>query len=219
MKKKKLKLKKETKKSIAIVINMILIILGILGYISHIKEYGRFDFQYYTLDCNLFAMIVEMILIYYMTLEDKVPKWVQLLKYMSVLALVVTFLVVVFILEPQYEYGYDWFLFHGSSLYYHTLVPILGFISFVFFEDYKFNKKDSCLVMIFTIIYAIIAITANAIGAWDGPYPFLRVRSNPWHISVLWTVAILGGALALSFLINLLKKVTNKSRKEKEIWK
>ena len=91
MKKKKLKLKKETKKSIAIVINMILIILGILGYISHIKEFGRFDFQYYTLDCNLFAMIVEMILIYYMTLEDKVPKWVQLLKYMSILALVVTF--------------------------------------------------------------------------------------------------------------------------------
>ena len=113
--------------------------------------------------------------------NNEIPKWVSILKYASTLSLLVTFLVVVFILTPYY--GKDiiiWIFFEGSNLFYHTLCPIITFISFTFFESHKINGiKDNFKALYFTLIYAAVFITLNILKVYEGPYPFLMVYKQP----------------------------------------
>lgn len=212
---KKQKKKIELKKNISIIVNMALIILGLIGFIETIKILGKFDIKYYTLDSNLLAIVVELLYLYFVVVEEKIPRWLQLLKYVVVLSLVITFIVVVLVLVPMDNYRYGYYLFYSSQLYYHTLCPILAFISFMFLENYSYEKKDRFYALSFTIIYAIIAIVLNLIGVINGPYPFLKIRLNPWYVSIMWLVVILGMAYLLSNLLYYLKKKTSKNFKYK----
>ena len=94
----------------------------------------------------------------------------------------------------------------GSMLYYHTICPILAFVSFIFFEKNKISGlKDNIRALYFTIIYTILIITFNIFGFVEGPYPFLMIKKNSIIESIIWLLVIDGGAFALSYLIMLLK--------------
>ena len=212
---KKQKKKIELKKNISIIINMVLIILGIIGFIETIRMLGKYDITYYTLDSNLLAIFVEILYLYFLVIKEKIPRWLQLLKYIATLSLVITFVVVVLVLAPLENNNYRYFLLYGSQLYYHTLCPIIAFISFLFLENYKYEKKDILYALSFTIIYAIISILLNCIGVMNGPYPFLKVRINPWYISILWFIVILGLSYLLSYFLYYSKNLINKNTKYK----
>ena len=212
---KKQKKKVELKKNLSIIINMLLIILGIIGFIETIEMLGKFDIKYYTQDSNLLAIFVEMLYIYFLVVKEKVPKWVQVLKYIATLSLVITFVVVVLILAPLGNYNYGYFLFYSLQLYYHTLCPIIAFISFAFIEDYSFERKHKWYAMLFTLIYAIIAIIFNILGIMDGPYVFLRVTVNPWYISLMWTAIIFVLVYLLSSFLFCIKNVNKKQKSYK----
>ena len=111
----------------------------------------------------------------------------------------VTFIVVVFILTPYY--GKDiiiWIFFLESNLFYHTLCPIITFISFMFFESHKIKGiKDNFRAIYFTIAYAIVFITLNILKVYEGPYPFLMVYKQPVYMSIIWFILIVGGAFRI----------------------
>ncbi len=49
-------------------------------------------------------------------------------------------------------------------------------------------------------------VILNVLSVWDGHYPFLRVHEQPFGISVLWFILILGGAYAAAVLMKKLRE-------------
>ena len=87
--------------------------------------------------------IVKIIDIFYTINNKKIPKWLRLLKYSSVVSLSITFLVVLFILFPMSGFNvYGMFLF-GTLLYHHLICPILCFVTFIFYDEiYDFIRSE-----------------------------------------------------------------------------
>ena len=194
------------KEKSAIILNLLLVIFEIIGLIVYMSNNKYFQFEYYTQDSNLFALVIGIIYLVFLLAKKEIPKWLGMLKYMSVLSLTITFLVVVFILSPMYNFNYVWMMTSSSMLYYHTICPILAFVSFIFFEKNKISGlKDNIRALYFTIIYTILIIIFNIIGFVEGPYPFLMIKKNSIIESIIWLLVIDGGAFALSYLIMLLK--------------
>ena len=196
------------KKKLAICFTILLIVLELIGFVITIKNNHRVDFAYYTEDSNCLSLIASCFTLFYLFQKD-VPKPVQILKFMSVVGLSLTFLVVLFILIPMYDFNFKWFLLEGDLLYFHLLCPIVAFISFVFFEEHHFEKKDCLYAGLFTVIYSIILIVLNIIGVVEGPYPFLMVRKQSIFASILWGVLILGISYGIPFGIKKIKDVLN----------
>ena len=210
MNKTKIKIDKNTT---ALALNVVLVVLGIIGFIRTITGLGYPAWEYYTQLSNYFALISAAIYVVFLirNIKDKskeIPKWVSILKYTSTLSLLVTFLVVVFILTPYY--GKDiiiWIFFEGSNLFYHTLCPIITFISFILFESHNIKGiKDNFRAVYFTIAYAIVFITLNILKVYEGPYPFLMVYKQPVYMSIVWFILIVGGAFGLGKLIMWVKE-------------
>lgn len=222
----------EEKETKALALNVILIIFGIMGFIRTLIGMGNPAIEYYTQLSNYFALISATIYTFYLLkirkerekskvkenenkektiIDTTIPKWVSILKYSSTLSLLVTFLVVLFILLPIYGLKiFVWLFFLGSNLFYHTLCPILTFISFMFFEKHNIKGlRDNFRAIYFTIIYAAIFITLNILKVVEGPYPFLMVYKQPVYMSIIWFIVIVGGAFGLSMLIMKIKNKQN----------
>ncbi len=194
------------KNKIAIVLNILIIILEIVGLVISTKAGGRLLIEYYTEDSNILLLIAASIYTLYLLNKKKIPRWLSILKHMAVLGVAITFLVVVFILAPMYNFNYSWMLFGGAMAYHHTLCPILAIISYIFFENNKIKKKDIPYTMIFTIAYTIILIICNILHIIEGPYPFLLIYKQPVYMSILWILIIDGGAYLLSKGLYITKK-------------
>lgn len=194
------------RKSIDIVLNVLFVILEIIGIFVTINNIGFFDIVYYTHDSNLFALIVTIIYLYYKISKKEIPRIIHGLRFSSTICLMVTFLVVVFVLIPSYNFNFKWLLFKGANLYFHLFCPILLFILYVFFDlEYKYKRIDYLKVIIPTIFYALVLIILNIINLVEGPYPFLLVHKNPIYMSVIWFIVIVGGALLLSYVLSIIK--------------
>ena len=194
------------KNKIAIILNILIIILEIVGLVISTKSGGRLLIEYYTEDSNILLLIAASIYTLYLLNKKKIPRWLSILKHMAVLGVAITFLVVVFILAPMYNFNYGWMLFGGAMAYHHTLCPILAIISYIFFENNKIKKKDIPYTMIFTFAYTIILIICNILHIIEGPYPFLLIYKQPVYMSILWILIIDGGAYLLSKGLYITKK-------------
>lgn len=194
------------KKVITIILNIVLIVLEIIGLVMTFRNLGwRESIKYYTELSNILGLLSSILLVCFL-LSGKVPRSVKLFRFISVLSLSVTFLVVLFVLGPMYGFDYKFLLFSGSMLFSHLLCPILMFISFIFLEEGKFEKGDCLIANALTIIYAIVMITLNILNKVDGPYPFLRVRHQNIFASIIWIILIVGGSYWLSRGIRKLKE-------------
>ena len=196
------------RRSKAIFINIVLIILEIIGIIMGFIEGGVPVFKYYTQESNILCLISSIIVLFYLIKNKKYSKSVSLFRYISVVCLTITCLVVIFVLAPMYNFDYYWLLYRNSSLYLHLLCPLLSVISFLFFEDHNLKDKyDSIRGLYYTIFYAIVAILLNIIGLLEGPYPFLMIRKNGVILSIIWLIIMIG----ISYLISFgLLKIKNK---------
>ncbi|MBP5332378.1 MAG: hypothetical protein J6Y89_11065 [Lachnospiraceae bacterium] len=213
-----------TKKLLALSLNLLIFILGILGCVSEFAHGGLPIVRFYTFDSNFIGMISSGILSAFLIInfindKKKPPKWAIMFKYLSAAVLSVTFLVVVFVLSPMYAdlYGslsgsYFAMLLKGDMLYQHFLCPVLAIISVLFTdpsigpETPLLGKKNSpaaaALIGVCpTVIYAIITITLNITGYLTGPYPFLMVRSQPVWATVMWCTVIVGLAYVIAYLL------------------
>ena len=144
-----------------LILNIIMIILEIAGLITTLITLGNIELQYYTECSNILMLITSSIYTYYLLNNKNIPKWLEILYHMAVLGLTITFLVVILILAPMYNFIYGWLLFSGAMLYYHTLCPILAIITYIFFADNHLNKHEIIYTMLFTIIYSVVIIICN----------------------------------------------------------
>lgn len=206
------------KRIISAILNIIIVIFEIIAGVLSFKTNQFKMFVFYTEDSNYFAGFASLLLAIFqiksiLHKKGEIPISVKILKYISVCLLMITFTVVIFILCPMYGGldAYKIMLLSGSMLYQHLLCPILSFISFAFFErGFELNKKATFIALIPTCIYAIILILLNVFEIVKGPYPFLMVYNQPFYISCLWVLLILGIAFVFA---NIIWKLNNETQK------
>ena len=199
------------KKKVSLLLNILIVILEIIGLIINYKTMNRISIEYYTIDSNILALCSSLILIIYLLTNKKIPRWLSLFKYISVIGLSVTLLVVLFILIPMGNFDYYTYLISNSMLYQHTLCPIIGIVTFLFFDNLgKYYKKDILIGLIFTIIYSIVLIILNVLNIVNGPYPFLMVRTQSILSSIIWFVVIYLLAFIISHSLRVLYLKQNK---------
>ena len=204
---------KYSKFKVAYYLNIVLVVLGVVGLIVSIINNGLGLFSYYTQDSNILGLLSSLLFVVtgYESFKSKMVKtnnFVAKFRFMATACMCLTFLVVIFVLIPAAGFKWTgWYLFSGANLYYHTLCPIISFISFMFFENVvNLRFVNTVINFIPTVIYAIITITLNALNIMYGPYPFLKVHEQSIAMSVVWFILIVGGSWGLSILVYILKK-------------
>ncbi len=197
------------RKKLAILLNSLIVIFEIIAVYISVKAHGRYPFEYYTDLSNLLALFTSLLFTYYLVFKTYVPRYVNVLKYASTVGLILTFLVVVFILAPMYRFDYIYLFTHEAMFFTHLICPVLGAITFIFFDGIKVTTKDMHYSMYPTFIYAFVLIALNACAFFDGPYPFLRVRNQSILASVLWFLLI----MFICNVIALVLRLTNRKTK------
>ena len=192
-------------KNINIIINLVIAILEIIGFILVFSELGLTSFEYYTEDSNLLLLISSIIFLIYISKNKELPKWFESFRFIAVVSTTLTLIIVLTVLSWTTDLGLYHLLFNGSMLYHHTLCPVLAILSFVLLE--KYETINTVKGLYFTIICAVIMIILNVLKIVEGPYPFLMVYKQPIFHSILWTVVILAITYAIALI---LKKVNEK---------
>lgn len=193
------------KKKISIGLNILIVFVEILGLVLCFNELGLNSFAYYTLLSNVYLLISCILFLFKNKIKSRI---VDIMKFGSTLSVLITFIVVIFILGPNKDLTYHFLLLEGANMYYHLICPVLGVITFLFFDDIKISGiKDVVGAFLFTIIYSIVILLLNIFKVIVGPYHFLRIYENPIYMSLFWIIIILGGAFLLGMC---LEKVKNK---------
>ena len=196
---------KTTHKNINILINLLIIILEIMGFVLVFKEMGITSLEYYTEDSNLLLLLSSIIILIQISKNNEIPSWFKSFRYIAIVSTTLTLIIVLTVLSWTTELGLHHLLFHESTLYHHRLCPVLAIISFVFLERYE--NLHAIQGLYFTAIYGIIMISLNILKIVKGPYPFLLVHNQPIIHSIIWTVLIFAITYAIS---SILKKVNGK---------
>lgn len=196
---------KITHKNINILINLLIIILEIMGFVLVFKEMGITSLEYYTEDSNLLLLLSSIILLIQISKNNEIPSWFKSFRYIAIVSTTLTLIIVLTVLSWTTELGLYHLLFHESMLYHHTVCPVLAIISFVFLERYE--NLHAIQGLYFTAIYGIIMISLNALKIVKGPYPFLLVHNQPIIHSIIWTALIFAITYAIALI---LKKVNGK---------
>ena len=189
-----------SKKKLALIINIIIIIAELFAFGRSLLVDHAIAVEYYTNDSNIIALISSLLFVIF---YNKDREFIKDIRFVATSCLTVTFLVVIFILCPMYDFNYKLLMFTDNFFILHTLVPILSIISYTTLED-RSNKNYLCLL--FTLIYGTILIILNILKVVDGPYPFLKITSQSLFMSLLWGIIIIGGSYVIGLGLNHLNK-------------
>ena len=191
------------KKKLYLIINILIVILELISFITIYKNNNHISIEYYTEESNILAFITCTIFTIYLIFNKKIPKWLVLLKYTSTICLTLTFLVVLLILAPMFDFDYIGMFFKGIMLYHHFLCPVLAIVSFLLLDDLgDLPDNYSIKGLYLTFIYAFVLIILNIFDVVKGPYPFLMVKNQSILASIIWLIIIIG----LSYLIAIILK-------------
>ncbi len=178
--------------SLAVVISEIICL--IIGW----KAIGKTMFIYYTILSNCMAAASTSLLLAAQAGAGIVSgSFLADFRYLSVCMMTMTCLVVIFVLLPMSK-GPDErrALFAGTQFFYHLLCPVLTFVSYIFWEE---HSGAWYLPAIATVIYGLITMYFNYTGKLDGPYPFVRVRSQSRTATAVWIVVMFGVIAGIAF--------------------
>lgn len=167
-----------------------------------------FRYFLFTTDSNIFCALTALIAAVYEAKilsgkSDKLPMAVVALKFAGTVAVMLTFCVVAFFLGPMDNF-FTW-MFGGTSIYMHTLGPVLAFISFVFLENgvilpKKLIPVGAISAVIYGIVYLImVVVIGENNGGWIDFYHFNM--GGFWYISFTVVFAVTNGLAALVRLI------------------
>ncbi len=167
------------------ILNLIIVILEIIAFSKSLKWHGvRKSFIFYTQISNLLTFIAAFSLVILGPKEQ-----VEVLRYLSVCMLVMTFFVTACILVPMSGKPKE-LLFSGSGLFHHLLIPIISTISYLFIER-RAAFHWIWLPAVVTLIYGLIMLRLNYLDLVQGPYPFFMIKRNGIKATVIWMVALM----------------------------
>ena len=195
------------KKKIALIINIAILIFELIGFGKSIFVNHNIAVEYYTNDSNIIALISSILFIIF---YKKDREFIKDIRFVATSCLTVTFLVVIFVLAPMFNFNYKLLMFTDNFLVFHTLVPILSIVSYIVFED---RSEKPYLCLLFTSIYSIVLVILNVLNLVDGPYPFLKVNNQSLLMTLLWGVLIIGGSYVIGLTLNGINKALKGAKK------
>lgn len=154
--------------NICIVLLVLFSVITMFLGIDFMKKEGTLEvkgiemFRFFTIDSNVLMGISSLIMVVaqlsvFLGYKNDIANYVYIIKLMGTSAVMLTFLVTVFFLIPQYKN--PMVLFYNSNLFFHLIIPILAFISFVFFEKTESISLINTLFGVLpTFLYAIYYI-------------------------------------------------------------
>ena len=206
---------------LALMANATIVILELAALALSLMEHGLGNFAFYTQDSNYLAAAASLIYCIHAVKSlrgEEIPQWVGSLRYISVSCLIVTLFVVLLVLMPMSGENALFMLYGGSMLYQHTICPVLAAVSFFALEGWApFPKRDIVKALIPTLAYALVAVILNILRVIEDPYPFLMVYAQPWYMSVLWCVVILGIAAILALSVRSLHNFIVKAKSKEKL--
>ncbi|MBQ5490497.1 MAG: hypothetical protein IIT68_00355 [Treponema sp.] len=157
-----------TKQKLSLVFNLLIFVLAAFSAVamfvgfSFMGESSRFtaigfeEFKYFTVDSNVFAGLVSLLIVLRILCkkETKSPLWLSVLKLAATTAVTLTMMVTVFFLAPTSSGGY-FSLFLNSNLFMHLIIPLLCIVSFVFFEPCNIPFKLTVTAAVPMLLYAV----------------------------------------------------------------
>lgn len=111
-------------------------------------------FRFYTVDSNVLAGIVSLLMVIVESKKKEIPNWLMVLKLISTSAITLTMIVTICFLSPQYGRNF-YILFMNSNLFMHLIIPVLCIRSFVKVEKSNIPFKTSFLGLLPMVFYAI----------------------------------------------------------------
>ena len=200
------------KKKASLLFNILIVLFEILGIIETIILNHKISFEYYTEDSNILALVSSFLFVIYLLKKNRIPRWLQVFKYMTTICLTITFVVVITVLGPMNNFDYSFLLFSKALFIQHLICPTLAFITFTLFDDIKpLHIIDNVIGLLLTLVYSLVLIILNLFEIVTGPYPFLMVREQELSMSIAWSIAL----FAMSYLIALLLRVLAKRNYDK----
>ena len=196
---------------ISFILNILVFLLVITGTIimltigsGALTDNKLTVFKYFTFQSNVFMGIVAFVYGYYQMLilmkkKDKLPHVLLVFNYVGVVAVGVTFIIVITVLGPGY--GYDK-MYNNANLFFHALVPITAIINYLFFEKEMVIKfKETPIAMtptvLYGIVYFIVVASLNAYG--DLKIDFYGFGAQGPFMGALYFLII----IAISYVIGL----------------
>ncbi len=175
--------------------NIVIIILEIIGLGISIKSRKAEVFVYYTQLANMVTLLSSAVF-----LAAKGSPAAAVLRYLSTVMLVMTFLITVAVLVPQMEDGFRKLMLSGNGLYHHTLCPVISVASYVLWEP---HAGVWLLPTALTFVYGLVMLYLNYRKKYDGPYPFFRVYDQSAAATVIWMAALTGLIALISLAVRL----------------
>ena len=215
----------ERTKKIALVLNIVVLIMALVGsilcfgeiYIMETKaiEHGIKLLKFFTLQSNILAGLVALAFIIFLAREQKskklIPKVVYLLKYIATIDLIITFLVVALFLGFIVSEGY-FSLYTNANFFFHFAIPILCVISFVWFEGVPTLKLKHTFIgvahlAVYAVFYMAVVLTHFKDGAVDIYYDWYAFAQKGILIAFISAIIVLSLGYLVSFAIY---KIINK---------
>ena len=194
----------------ALIFNILLLIMEIIGAILCFIEGGKINLKFYTNWSNIIGLISASLFIINYIIKEKNNAFNSVVKYTKLTAtvcLTVTFLVVTFMFVPMDHFNYYKLAIKGNFFSFHCLSPIICFITFTFFEKYDFTYIKSTIIgMIFTILYSVIICILILAKKVSAPYPFLDLYAYSVIVNVITLTGMLLAITGLTLLLILIKK-------------
>ncbi|MCR4788940.1 MAG: hypothetical protein K5888_10155 [Lachnospiraceae bacterium] len=167
------------------ILNLVIVILELIAFRIVRKNRSLVKgLIFYTQLSNIMALISSLLLVIFGQRH-----FVGILRLLSVSMLTMTFFVTAFILVPMSGKLKE-FMFSGSGLYHHLIIPVLSVLSYRFAED-RVSMAWIALPVIVTLIYGIVMVYLNATEKVDGPYPFFQIKRLGAKATVLWMAVLL----------------------------
>ena len=197
----------------ALILNILVVIATTaitVSYYFHsnnpLVETGLDSYKFFTTDSNILAAISALVMIPYEIgilrgKRDKLPHAAVVFKFVGMVAVMLTFLTVIFLLLPVYDAG---FLLLGTAFHMHLAGPLIALVTFLFLEtDSKIRFPETFLAVIPSAVYGAVYLTEVVIigeqnGGWMDFYTFNR--GGYWYIT---SVVIIG----ITYLIALVTRI------------
>ncbi len=186
------------------VVDCVIIVMELVGLAISTKDNGLWQqFVFYTQNSNYILMFASIFHLISILKNGEPSRAASAAQYGAVCLTTVTLLVVIFLLAPMYR-TLSGVLFGGSKFIMHLAAPLLALTVYLAVPVFKPSKVDFLTAIVPTVIYAAVLIVLNVVRAVEGPYPFLKVWEQPWYMSVMWAVLIVGSAAAIAAVLRLI---------------
>ncbi len=170
------------------------------------NEFSWNFLKYYTNVSNYFVLIVSIIVLADTVKRVKAGETegynrkLRTFKFMTVVMILVTFLVVIFLLESPLQADY-WR--NVGNMSYHFLAPLLFILDYVLFEKKRTISVFAPLYsLIIPLIYvAYILILGVCIPDFSYPYFFLDVNEIGYGGVLLWVLGLMGVFVVLGYML------------------